>query len=623
MRSVNHPTIWAPALLAACVALGGCGQEPFSINFPRNDPGALRSVTRRASTAVPTLRNGIGRPIVFLVATQPRGIVAYDVEAGKVLWRKDISDSSSKIVVGRNLIFHRKGSTILQARRIRTGEIAWQYTLQYGNSTEFFGMDADGDDLYYVATNMTGSRAFAQFSDVTKVDGSGKVVWTRRAPGPLGAPAVRNGLVFLPFRFQYLSVLDGRSGNEKARIYVRHEVAYKGRAAQLSPVLINYAWSMPDGLYYGNDMLGVFRLSDKTRSGLKTESDFATVPLEQLRSVNSRYFWDAYKPSMVAYTAIDRNRMLWRWAKDGQGFSHGVAVLQFYRYFFGFEAQSGTLRWAYMHPATEVISSAHLGDRIVFVSREGKLVQLDVRTGEKIWEQDTGIRTHGATFDVEGFAPPAQASGGKHDLVETLKDIIREPDLQFQDAKVFAVSQLVKVPGAEISRILLGIVNSANTPVAVRRAAGKVLVDRASADSLDIFLEALKTRYDYLQGSHPQGVGMIAKALARIKSPRAVPLLLEHLNEPLTPFSALEELVQALIDMGDPRIVWPFGQFLLTYRAEAGFMSHINILTTMARALLRMGGKQERQMLTFLAEDHHTLPQLRHFLRKELGKAAR
>jgi hypothetical protein len=91
----------------------------------------------------------------------------------------------------------------------------------------------------------------------------------------------------------------------------------------------------------------------------------------------------------------------------------------------------------------------------------------------------------------------------------------------------------------------------------------------------------------------------------------------------MTPYSTLEEIVRALIKIGDKRIVWPFNQFLLTYRAEPAFKPRINILTTMAKALLEMGGRSERQMLTFVAEDHHTLPQLRQFLKRELGKATR
>lgn len=619
MRFQPLRTLLLGTVLAASGLLG-CSHEPFELNFPRNDPGSIRSVARRVgSPAVSTVRNALGRPIVFMVATRPRGIVAFDLGTGKVLWRQSIDDSSSKIVVGRNLIFHRKGSTILQARRMTTGEVAWQYTFQYGNSTEFYGMDADGDDLYFVATNMSGTSAYARFADVTKIDGNGRVAWTKRANGPVGAPAARNGLVFLPYRFQYLTVLDGKTGLETARVYLRHEVEYRGRGKSMSPVLINFAWANSDGLYFGNDGLGVFRFTGKIQSGLKAEADFAAVPVQQMRSVNARYFWDAYKPSMVAYTAIDRNRMLWRFAKEGTGFQDDTSVLQFYRYFFGFQASSGVLKWAYMHPATEVISSCHTGGHVVFVSRDGKFVLLDAKTGGRVHEVESGIRTHGATFDIDGFVPPAGAAAKPADLVETLKEIIREPDLQFQDAKVFAVSQLVKVQGAEISKILLDIINGTSTPVSVRRAAGQVLVERASEESLGIFLAALDIRYDFLKGTRPNGVGIVARALAKIGSTKAVPQLLAQLNEPNTPYSALEDIVKALVTLNDKRMVWPFSQFLLTYRAEPAFAAHINVLIGIARALIKSGGKPERQLLTFVAEDHHTLPQLRQFLVRELA----
>lgn len=627
MRGVHRLTgNWILIGMVPVLILGsaGCPQEPFLINYPRNDPASVRRVARRANQPLPALKNGLGKPLAFIVATRPRGIVALDLATGSVLWRKPIQDASSKIVVGRNYIFHRKGSTILMARHLQTGEIAWQYTFKYGNSTEFYGMDTDGDALYYVVASTSGRRMYARSADLVKIDArTGRVAWRQRANGPLGAPAARNGLVFVPYRFQYLVVLSGRDGNEVARVYVKHKVTYRRRGTHLSPVLINFARSTPDGLYYGNDRVGIFKLTEKSSSGKKTESDFIEVPLKRQRSVNTRYYWDGYKPSMVSYTAIDRNRLLWRWARDGKRFANDLATLQYYRYFFGFEASTGILKWAYMHPATQVISSQHLGERIIYISREGRIALLDASNGDRVWDLETNIRTHGATFDAESFNPPARNVRKSPPLLKTLKTIIAEPDRMFQDAKVFAITQLVKVKGAEISRVLLRIVNNPKTPVPVRGVAGKVLVDRASPESVGIFIDALKNRYNFLDGTQPKGVGIIARALGRIGSRRAVKPLLEHLREPMTPYSALDEIVTSLVKIGDKRIVWPFRQFLLTYRAEPAFKPQINILTSIARALIKLGGKTERQLLTFVAEDHHTLPQLKQYLVRELGKTSR
>jgi outer membrane protein assembly factor BamB/HEAT repeat protein len=623
-KSLCRKLVLALCAVSSVAALSGCPSQPFEISYPRNDPRSIKRVAAKVAQAQPAIRNVFRKPMAFIVATSPRGIVALDLATGRVLWRKNINDCSSKIVVGKNLIFHRKGSTILMARHIRTGEIAWQYRFKYGNSTEFYGMDADGDNLYYVATGMSGGRAYARFADIVKVVGAtGRVAWRRRAQGPLGAPAARNGLVFVPYRFQYLSVLSHQTGNEIARVYVRHKVALHNRGTRLSPIMINYVRNSPEGILFGNDIEGVIRFTPQLVSGLKPQTDFFAISLKRQRSVRARYWWDSYKPSMVAYTAIDRNRLLWRWDKTGTGFANDMATLQYYRYFFGFQASTGLLRWAYMHEATQVISTAHLGDRIIYISREGRIVMLDARNGDRVWELKTDIRTHGATFDAYSFNPPQKSFAKNAPLLQVLKEVIAEPDLQFQDAKIFAVTQLVKVRGAEISKILLRLVNAPKTPVNVRRVAGDVLVKRATQASLPIFLAALNIRYDFLKGAAPKGVGIVAKALARIGSKRAVPALLAHLQEPLTPFSALEEIVLALIRIGDKRIVWPFSQFLLTYRSEPAFVPQINILTTIAKSLIKMGGRTERQMLTFVAEDHHTLPQLRQYLRRELGKASK
>lgn len=602
--------------------LSACEQKPFQMSFPTNDPGAVGRVARKASRPVPAIRNATGHPMAFIVATRPRGIVALDLSTGKVLWRKNISDVSSKIVVGGDYLFHRKGSTVLMARSLQTGAVLWQQKFKYGNATEFYGLATDGRAVYYVVTTMTGGRMYARFADLVKRDArTGKLIWRRRANGPLGNPAVRNGLVFVPYRFQYLSVLDASTGREVVRTKVVHRVKGRGGVSRMSPVLVNFVRSVPEGLIFGNDHMGAIRFTSAVATGKLRSTEFVGVALKKQRSVNIRYYWDAYKPTMVDYTAIDRNRLLWRFAATGKSFVGDRAVLQYYRYFFGFDASTGTLRWAYMHPATQVISSAYLGKRLVYISREGRIVMLDVATGDRVWELETGIRTHGATFDCDGWSPPAKNREANPPLLTVLKEVIDEPDLQFQDAKVFAVTQLVKLKGAEISRILLRLVNASRTPAQVRRVAGKVLVERASRDSVGILLGALKTRYDYLKGTAPKGVGIIARALGRIRSRKAVPALLSHLQEPMTPYSDLEEIVHALVRIHDKRIVWPFGQFLLTYRGDRAFAPRISILTEIAKAMMRLGGRTERQVLAFVAEDHNTLPQLRQYLRMELGKA--
>lgn len=610
-------------LSGALLALAACGQQPFRLSHPTNDPGEIRRVANRLKQSVAPIKNAFGRPMAFMVATRPRGIVALDLESGKVLWRHDIDDLSSKIVVGKNFLFHRKGSTILMARHVRSGEVAWQKTFPFGNATEFFGMDADGDTLFYVATSTSVGRSYARFADLVKVDGSsGRVVWKKRANSPLGSPAARNGMVFVPFRFQYLSVLSGATGMEIARVRVQHETKAAGGGKRTAPILINYAWDTPEGLVFGNDTVGAIRFTSQLAAGHVKDVDFANVDLEQQRSVQSRYHWDGYKSSLVSYTAIDRNRLLWRFGQEKGQFLGNSAVLQFYRYFFGFEGKTGVLKWAYVHPATEVINAEHLGSHIAYVSREGQIVAMNAVTGDRVWTLDTGIRIHGVTFDANGFNPPPRNAEKSQPLLEVLQEIVRESDVQYQDAKMFAVTQMVNVKGPEISKVLLEIVHDAKTPSDVRRLAGDVLVERASAESLGVFLDALEVRYDFLKGVAPKGVGIVARALGRLGSDKAVPALLAHLMEPNTPVAALQDIVDALVRIGDRRAVWPFSQFLLMYRADADFSPHINILTTLAKTLLGWGGRAERQLLTFLLEDHHTLPQLQQFLRRELDKAS-
>ena len=68
------------------------------------------------------------------------------------------------------------------------------------------------------------------------------------------------------------------------------------------------------------------------------------------------YWYDHYRPEQSVYSAVDRNRVLWRVSVEGERarFRDDMAFVHHYRFFFGFNAESGTLRWASSHPSDAV-----------------------------------------------------------------------------------------------------------------------------------------------------------------------------------------------------------------------------------------------------------------------------
>ncbi|MFH1130002.1 MAG: hypothetical protein V1754_01625, partial [Pseudomonadota bacterium] len=61
--------------------------------------------------------------------------------------------------------------------------------------------------------------------------------------------------------------------------------------------------------------------------------------------------------------------------------------------------------------------------------------------------------------------------------------------------------------------------------------------------------------------------------------------------------------------------------FLLTYRCDQTFLREPAALNLIADALLKLGGEDERQLLSFVGNDNHTLVPLRTYLKTALKQA--
>jgi hypothetical protein len=419
----------------------------------------------------------------------------------------------------------------------------------------------------------------------------------------------------VPYRQQYVSVLDEKEGKEIVRIRARGQY-------------ITFVRTTPSGVFFGGKD-GAFRLNAKAASGRKEKADYLALKVgdqsgkakKSKRSASTglriAYYWDGYEPVMIGYTAYDRNRLLWR-AGRGEKFAQNTAVLEYFRYFFGFDSLKGELKWVHIYDGADVRSAAHLRDAVIYITKDGKIVVLDNKSGDELWSFDSGLSVFGATFDAEGFSPEGKRTAAMP-LVKGLKKIIFDPDRRLAVAKLFAITHLQEMKGRRVSKILLGLISNRKIPLKLRLKAEEVLIERSSPDSIPIYMEVLERRYDYITGQRTRAVGPVALALATMKVKKAVPLLATHLAAPHTALSTLKKIVKAMRAIGGKDVIKPFRQFMLDYRADPKFKRHIQILTAVADTLLKQGGVAERQLLAFVAEDVHSLSPLREFVKRRLG----
>jgi outer membrane protein assembly factor BamB len=328
-----------------------------------------------------------GKPMAFLVARgTPKELIAFDLESKQELWRVS-TDITSKVHVGGAFVTHLEGKRTLVGRDVRTGKQIWNHDV---GQDPFIGVTADSQRVYYTAQDKSGDQTMWV---LTALDGaSGDEVWQADAPGSMGAPAARGGLVFSPFLKQWLAVLDASTGEQLTRI--------RGDDEEIS-----FVRATPEDVYFGSKS-GVFLLDKRAASGKRANSTYGRAKLPE-EFVRVHYHWDAFDPIQSGYSAYDRNRVLWRGklAGDKLGFANDRIVVHTYRFFFGFAAESGELAWAYSHPRVDVVASEHAGNAVGFVSMLGEIGALHAGTGRTIYSAKVEGQFLGATFDADGWQP--------------------------------------------------------------------------------------------------------------------------------------------------------------------------------------------------------------------------
>jgi outer membrane protein assembly factor BamB len=590
----------------------GCAEAAFSAHARDNSVEDIRHAL--AASRAPAAGPKNGRPLCFAVTAGPvaeRQIAAFDLSAGKLLWNER-AQVTSRVVVGRGLIAHRQGEAELVARDALSGRV--RFTLRLNAGEKFVGAAFDDERLYYVVqATVEGHRA----SFVVGVDASGRELWRTPAVGTMGAPAARGGVVAVPNAYQNLSLLDGPTGRELARVRNTEEQ-------------ITFVRALPSGFFFGGQK-GVYLLDEKSASGTQKGSSFAAAKLNS-SEVRTYYYFDGYQPAQAEYTAFDRNRLHWRAEPraGGVAFSDDTAFLHNYRYFFAFDAQTGRLRWAYAHPRVDLVAAEAAGPTLVWASIDGDVGALDARTGAVLQVGKTGLRLAGATFDVEGYTGGAVSS--TPDLLATLEKIVWDPDARFNAVKLLAVDALGAAPGKEASAALLKIVRKeGNVPPAAQARAGERLVERKDATALPLYLEALGAHYDYLEDRRPRGVEVLARVVAALGAHEAAPLLVAHLGDHETPQPVLKELVTALGAVAPTgpdgkqegkEVIAALRDLLFTYRADPAFLPDPSPLLLAGELVLKMGGPEERRAVAYVAEEARTLPALSTHLKKLLAEAA-
>ena len=562
------------------------------------------ALSKRVVPDQPTPTNSSHQPRAFIVETgKPRTIVAFDLAAGKTLWKVD-ADVQSRIAVGGDFVVELEGKQLV-ARDQARGAIRWKAPAK----GTYLGVAADKDRAY--ATWKDGGKYVLVGYD----GGSGNELWAApTAEGALGAPSAQGGVVFVPFFNQWLSILDGKTGTPLARL--------RGLDEQISMLRVT-----SQTVYYGSKQ-GVFRLDGTSVTGKRDRATYGQVKIPpQLE--HTTYGVDAYDPIQLGYTAADRSRVLWQAQPSSEGpmkFVGDGYAIHYFRYVLGFDMK-GEIRWAYSHPRVELVASDHTGYVILAVSANGEVVAIEPNTGAVRARESIGGNEHvlGATFDADGWSPSNQNE--PIETVAALVSITRDHDARFDRVKELAVKALAKMPGPEVTKQLLGVLADNRAPIKLKDTVAELLVDRKDPDSLPVLTAQLAVHTDYIAKTEPESLGEVAKAIAGLEGVALDPKLVadalvalqSHLDAAATTIPDLVNVIGAMAAIGKGAERTALWSHLLLYHADEEVGGNASWDKAIVAALETKGGPGERELLRQVEADPRTRPSLASTIRDALG----
>jgi outer membrane protein assembly factor BamB len=530
--------------------------------------------------------------------------MAVDLQDGRAVWQQPGS-VSSRILVGEDVLVHvaperESGATtarpMLLARDLATGAVRWMAPLA-DEHQKLVGCDASSTTL--VCVSRSGDELRGGSSLLWAVDlASGSARWQKVLPyAHTAAPALSGQLLAVPNRSQFVSLYDASSGAELGEALSRETSAEFVRADS-------------DGLYYGHTTDGAYRLAPESALGTRQSPAYLHAKLPTF--VRAVYGADMYRPTSFDYSAIDRNRILWRGEHAGDGhaqFRGGTVTVLNYRFFFGFDAASGELRWAYSQPDNEAVGAADTGRDLVYVTVDGEIGALDRTTGQRTLSSrlalPSGTLVKGVSFDADGFHGPG--GSGTSSLVSVLAGMLWDKDRRFPDLKVFVVNELARQPGSEATEALLRALAASDLlPPAAIAKAGEALATRKDGASADLFVAALKEHADFIDHKRRPPIAVLAKAVASASARSAVPALVAHLRRPETEAEDVVQIARAVTALGAREAVPALEDYLALYRADPEAARFPAPLQAAAEAVLALGGPAGAEFLRYLADDGKT-----------------
>ena len=578
------------SFLPCALVVAGCGAA--SVNSGKgfdpewqNDGGASIAAVEQRLRGLPPVPNAR-----VVVGVTDSGLVGQTLD-GKSHWAHSARALSPPLIAGQ-LVIMAEGDQIV-ALDASSGAKVWSID---NRGLSLRGAANDGQNSALVLANTHKSLFLA-------VSASGASLGSAETSAPLGTPAARGGIGFVPWSNQYVSAIDLKSGNEVGRLLAREQVSH--------------ARNFGGTLYFGEK--GLLRFDDKVRYASTNQANHVTLPKLDLPGkpdwLGSGVLTTTSEPN--ARTKIRVYAAPSSAASGELTLGGGTFAASYFRVVFGLDAKSADLRWVRSLPA-DIIGGAAAAAGFVLCDVNGKVWSFD-SNGNDVSTLDLGSKLRVCATDAGAEAVPTVS--GPKPLAPQITQVLDALEPDMAEAERYLIAQLGKLEDPIVTKTLIDLSSSPRIPPELRSETRRLLGLRRNGT--EYMLSALARHYDFVSGVLlPPPVGPLADALAASNEMRAAPLLAKHLNDPANSADDVAHAARALVKLASAAEYEDLRTFFALYRATADDEALVAAVIACAEAVLRVGGDAGRSVVERAAQDPLTQSEVRAALPGVLNKAS-
>lgn len=516
------------------------------------------------------------------IGTTSQGLVGVTLDSGQ-RFTSALKPDTPPVIVSDLVVLSSDGQVF--ALNARTGQQLW--SLDAGGRQ----LRGAGDDGRLTLLSL-GQPDLSKQSLLVAVNRQGSVIERISLAMPVGVPAVLDGVGFIPWGNQYVSALDLRQGEEIGRLLMREQVSH--------------AVTIGKDLYFGQ--IGLTRFDERIPRASSGGARRMALPDRKLPG-HPEWLLDGTQLHPVTSGARARIRLYARPALSGDSLSAAGEryAATYFRLAMGFDAKDAELIWVRTFDH-DLLGGAAIENGFAFCDVKGNVWFVD--SSGALEEQPVRMNAQLRSCVVKAEARTARPTRPAEPLTAELAEAVSLNDPEMVAAKHFLLTELGPIEDAVVTKVLIDLLSHPKTEPAIKRQAEDLLSRRTTGE--EHMLKALEEHYDYLADElRTPPVGALADALARIKDPRAAPLLAKQLNDPANSARDMERAAEALVILATPGELEPLKTFFALYRATASDKETIHAVLAVARTLLRIGSSEGKTLLERAARESLTVKAVR------------